>query len=89
MGNKNKQNGEARDTDSTLPKDEDVGAEGDETTDDEGGVDTPPPQKDEEEQEDAQNEDGTFEAEMRVVAVYGARLSCLHSGGHLHYSPPS
>ncbi|KAK8395312.1 hypothetical protein O3P69_006181 [Scylla paramamosain] len=64
MGNKNKQNGEAGDADSTPPKDEDVGAEGDETTDDEGGVDTPPPQKDEEEQEDAQNEDGTFENAM-------------------------
>lgn len=56
MGDKNKHNGEAEDN---PPKDEDVGAEGDETTDDEGGVDTPPPQK--EEEEDAPNEDGTFE----------------------------
>lgn len=56
MGNKNKLNGDAE---SNPSKDEDVGAEGDETTDDEGGVDTPPPQK--EEEEDAPNEDGTFE----------------------------
>lgn len=55
MGDKSKHNGEAEGN----PKDEDVGAEGDETTDDEGGVDTPPPQK--EEDEDAAAEDGTFE----------------------------
>lgn len=55
MGDKNKHNGQAEDN---PRKDEEVGAEGDETTDDEGGVDTPPPQKDE---EDTANEDGTFE----------------------------
>uniref|UniRef100_A0A0P4W604 Chromo domain-containing protein n=1 Tax=Scylla olivacea TaxID=85551 RepID=A0A0P4W604_SCYOL len=76
MGNKNKQNGEAGDADSTPPKDEDVGAEGDETTDDEGGVDTPPPQKDEEEQEDAQNEDGTFEVEQIVDMECRRRWKC-------------
>ena len=57
MGNKNKLNGDA---DCDILKDEEVGAEGDLTTDDEGGVDTPPPHK-EDEEEEAPIDDGTFE----------------------------
>ncbi|XP_042870415.1 M-phase phosphoprotein 8-like isoform X3 [Penaeus japonicus] len=50
----NNHNGEAE------RKDEDVGAEGDETTDDEGGVDTPPPQ-DRDEEDLQPDEEGNYE----------------------------
>ncbi|XP_045613355.2 ABC transporter F family member 4-like isoform X2 [Procambarus clarkii] len=58
MGDKGKnQNGEVSEE---RRKDEDVGAEGDETTDDEGGVDTPPPQDRDEDDEHPDGE-GNYE----------------------------
>lgn len=66
MGDKEKkQNGEAGDN---GPKEEDVGAEGDETTDDEGGVDTPPPQ-DREDDDDQPDEEGNYEVHVFTLKV--------------------
>lgn len=73
MGDKDKkQNGEAADN---PRKDEDVGAEGDETTDDEGGVDTPPPQ-DREEDDDQPDEEGNYEVEQIVDMECQRRWKC-------------
>lgn len=75
-----RENGEATLKAQNRLRDDDVGTEGDETTDDEGGVDTPPPPppeaEDEKPEAEAVDEEGNYEVEQIVDMETKRKWKC-------------